>query len=30
VALLVAQAFIINRVAGIPYPLWRSSNKANA
>lgn len=24
VALLVAQAFIINRVAGIPYPLWRS------
>ena len=24
VALLVAQAFIINRIAGIPYPLWRS------
>ena len=22
VALLVAQAFVINRLAGIPYPVW--------
>jgi hypothetical protein len=23
VVLLTAQAFIINRLAGLPYPLWR-------
>jgi CBS-domain-containing membrane protein len=25
VVLLVCQAFLINRLAGIPYPLWRPS-----
>lgn len=25
---LVSQAFIINRVAGIPYPLWRSRKQS--
>ena len=24
VILLTAQAFVINRIAGIPYPLWRT------
>jgi len=24
VVLLATQAFIINRLAGLPYPLWRS------
>lgn len=24
VALLVGQAFVINRLAGIPYPLWKT------
>ena len=28
VALLVTQAFIINRLAGIPYPLWRSRKQS--
>ncbi len=24
VVLLAAQAFVINRLAGLPYPVWRS------
>ena len=29
VFLLVAQAIVINRLAGLPYPLWRYSEKPN-
>ena len=29
VILLTAQAFAINRLAGVPYPLWRNRNPAN-
>jgi CBS-domain-containing membrane protein len=28
VILLAAQAFAINRLAGLPYPLWRNRNPA--
>ena len=28
VILLTAQAFIINRIAGLPYPLWRTAHPA--
>lgn len=28
VSLLVAQAFVINRLAGIPYPVWRPEGNA--
>jgi CBS-domain-containing membrane protein len=28
VFLLVAQALVINRLAGVPYPLWRSASSA--
>ena len=30
VVLLAAQAFVINRLAGLPYPLWRSSTAPSA
>lgn len=30
VALLVGQGFVINRVAGIPYPVWRPSPPPSA
>ena len=30
VFLLVAQALLINRLAGVPYPLWRSAASAEA
>jgi CBS-domain-containing membrane protein len=29
VFLLVAQALVINRLAGLPYPIWRYSKKPN-
>ena len=25
VVILVAQAFVINRLAGLPYPIWRNA-----
>ena len=28
VALLTAQAFVLNRLAGVPYPLWNQKNKS--
>jgi hypothetical protein len=30
VALLVVQGFVINRLAGIPYPRWRPAAAAKA
>ncbi len=29
VILLVAQAFVINRIAGLPYPIWKAEHSPN-